>query len=132
MKKLTSLLFFVALFFFPSSFLRGQEIIEHNGDTLITITPGEVKTMNSIIVDLERSKDIISLQKKMILEDSIVAVRKDSIMVVQKELQLKKEDYYISSIQGLEKSLKKEKRKRKIWAGILGSVAVILGVLAIK
>lgn len=131
MKKLTSLLFFVALFFFPS-FIQGQEIIEHNGDTLITITPGEVKTMNSIIVDLERSKDIISLQKKIILEDSIVTVKKDSIMVVQKELQLKKEDYYISSIQGLEKSLKKEKRKRKIWAGILGSVAVILGVLAIK
>lgn len=131
MKKLTSLLFFVALFFFPF-FIQGQEIIEHNGDTLITITPGEVKTMNSIIVDLERSKDIISLQKKMILEDSIVIVKKDSIMVVQKELQLKKEDYYISSIQGLEKSLKKEKRKRKIWAGILGSVAVILGVLAIK
>lgn len=109
-----------------------QEIVEHKGDTLITITPGNLKTINSIIVDLENSKEIIGIQERMIFEDSIIKIQKDSIINYQREIQLKKDDYYINSIQGLQDSLKKEKRKKKLWTGILGSVAVILGALAIS
>lgn len=109
-----------------------QEIVEHRGDTLITITPGNLKTINSIIVDLENSKEIIGIQERMIFEDSIIKIQKDSIINYQREIQLKKDDYYINSIQGLQDSLKKEKRKKKLWTGILGSVAVILGALAIS
>lgn len=109
-----------------------QEIVEHKGDTLITITPENLKTVNSIIVDLENSKEIIGIQERMIFEDSIIKIQKDSIINYQREIQLKKDDYYINSIQGLQDSLKKEKRKKKLWTGILGSVAVILGALAIS
>lgn len=109
-----------------------QEIVEHKGDTLITITPENLKTINSIIVDLENSKEIIGIQERMIFEDSIIKIQKDSIINYQREIQLKKDDYYINSIQGLQDSLKKEKRKKKLWTGILGSVAVILGALAIS
>lgn len=109
-----------------------QEIVEHKGDTLITITPGNLKTINSIIVDLENSKEIIGIQERMIFEDSIIKIQKDSIINYQREIQLKKDDYYINSIQGLQDSLEKEKRKKRLWTGILGSVAVILGALAIS
>ena len=109
-----------------------QEIVEHKGDTLITITPNNLKTRNSIIVDLENSKEIIDLQDKIILEDSIIKLKKDSIINYQWDIQNKRDDYYIRSIQGLEESIEKEKRKKKTWVGILSSVAVVIGILAIS
>ena len=129
MKKLFYILLLSLL---PILKVGAQEIVEHKGDTLITITPGNLKTMNSIIIDLENSKKIIGIQKKIILGDSIIKLQKDSIIRYHKDIQLKKDNYYIESIQGLQESLKKEKRKKKIWTGVLGSVAVILGILSIR
>lgn len=127
-----NLIYILLLSLLPIMKVGAQEIVEHKGDTLITITPGNLKTINSIIVDLENSKEIIGIQERMIFEDSIIKIQKDSIINYQREIQLKKDDYYINSIQGLQDSLKKEKRKKKLWTGILGSVAVILGALAIS
>lgn len=127
-----NLIYILLLSLLPMMKVGAQEIVEHKGDTLITITPGNLKTINSIIVDLENSKEIIGIQERMIFEDSIIKIQKDSIINYQREIQLKKDDYYINSIQGLQDSLKKEKRKKKLWTGILGSVAVILGALAIS
>ena len=117
---------------FPIIKVGAQEIVEHKGDTLITITPNNLKTINSIIVDLENSKEIIDLQDKIILEDSIIKLKKDSIINYQWDIQNKRDDYYIRSIQGLEESIEKEKRKKKTWVGILSSVAVVLGILVIS
>ena len=127
-----NLIYILLLSLLPIVKVGAQEIVEHKGDTLITITPENLKTINSIIVDLENSKEIIGIQERMIFEDSIIKIQKDSIINYQREIQLKKDDYYINSIQGLQDSLKKEKRKKKLWTGILGSVAVILGALAIS
>lgn len=127
-----NLIYILLLSLLPMMKVGAQEIVEHKGDTLITITPENLKTINSIIVDLENSKEIIGIQEKMIFEDSIIKIQKDSIINYQRKIQLKKDDYYINSIQGLQDSLKKEKRKKKLWTGILGSVAVILGALAIS
>lgn len=127
-----NLIYILLLSLLPIVKVGAQEIVEHKGDTLITITPENLKTVNSIIVDLENSKEIIGIQERMIFEDSIIKIQKDSIINYQREIQLKKDDYYINSIQGLQDSLKKEKRKKKLWTGILGSVAVILGALAIS
>ena len=127
-----NLIYILLLSLLPMMKVGAQEIVEHKGDTLITITPENLKTINSIIVDLENSKEIIGIQERMIFEDSIIKIQKDSIINYQREIQLKKDDYYINSIQGLQDSLKKEKRKKKLWTGILGSVAVILGALAIS
>ena len=129
MKKI---IYILLLSLLPIVKVGAQEIVEHKGDTLITITPENLKTINSIIVDLENSKKIMGIQERMIFEDSIIKIQKDSIINYQREIQLKKDDYYINSIQGLQDSLKKEKRKKKLWTGILGSVAVILGALAIS
>lgn len=109
-----------------------QEIIEHRGDTMIVISPKNLKTINSIIVDLESSKEIIKLQKSIITEDSLKMNNLDSIISYQFMMMKKKDDYYINSVQDLEKSLKKEKKKRTIWTSFLGGVAVVLGIIAIS
>lgn len=129
MKKIIYCLL-LSLFFITKGY--SQEIIEHRGDTMIVISPENLKTINSIIVDLESSEKIIKLQGDIIKEDSIKAANLDSIIIYQSMMMRKKDDYYVNSIQALENSLKKEKRKRKLWAGVLGCVAVILGALAIS
>lgn len=129
MKKLIYCLL-LSLLFITKGY--SQEIIECQGDTMIVISPENLKTINSIIVDLESSEKIIKLQGDIIKEDSIKAANLDSIISYQSMMMRKKDDYYVNSIQALEKSLKKEKRKRKLWAGALGCVAVILGTLAIS
>ena len=116
---------------FPFLGLRAQEIVEHRGDTLITITPRNLKTINSIIVDLENTKELSKVQGVLIKEDSVVMARKDSIILYQQKIQTMKDNYYVSSITGLQESLEKEKKKKKTWLGVLGSVAVILGTIAI-
>ena len=112
--------------------LYSQEIIEHRGDTMIVISPNNLKTINSIIIDLESSKEIIKLQKGIISEDSVKMNNLDSIISYQSIMMRKKDDYYINSIKNLEKNLRAEKRRKTLWTSILGSVAVILGVIAIS
>ena len=112
MKKIIYCLL-LSLFFITKGY--SQEIIEHRGDTMIVISPENLKTINSIIVDLESSEKIIKLQGDIIKEDSIKAANLDSIISYQSMMMRKKDDYYVNSIQALENSLKKEKRKRKLW-----------------
>ena len=109
MKKIIYCLL-LSLFFITKGY--SQEIIEHRGDTMIVISPENLKTINSIIVDLESSEKIIKLQGDIIKEDSIKAANLDSIIIYQSMMMRKKDDYYVNSIQALENSLKKEKRKR--------------------
>lgn len=129
MKRQIYILLLLSLF--PFLGLRAQEIVEHRGDTLITITPRNLKTINSIIVDLENTKELSKVQGVLIKEDSVVMARKDSIILYQQKIQTMKDNYYVSSITGLQESLEKEKKKKKTWLGVLGSVAVILGTIAI-
>lgn len=128
MKKL---IYILLLSLLPIVKVGAQEIVEHLGDTLVTITPENLKTINSIIVDLESSKEIIRLQKNIIQEDSLIKLEKDSIINYQWSIQKMKDNYYIESIDGLKKSIEKEKRKKKTLVGVLGSVAAILGIIAI-
>ena len=124
MKKL---IYILLLSLLPIVKVGAQEIVEHLGDTLVTITPENLKTINSIIVDLESSKEIIRLQKNIIQEDSLIKLEKDSIINYQWSIQKTKDNYYIESIDGLKKSIEKE----KTLVGVLGSVAAILGIIAI-
>lgn len=128
MKKL---IYILLLSLLPIVKVGAQEIVEHLGDTIVTITPENLKTINSIIVDLESSKEIIRLQKNIIQEDSLIKLEKDSIINYQWSIQKMKDNYYIESIDGLKKSIEKEKRKKKTLVGVLGSVAAILGIIAI-
>ncbi len=115
----------------PLLSIEAQEIIEHKGDTMIVISPSNLKTINSIIIDLEDSKKIINLQNKIIKNDSIVKSERDSIIVNQTNIIDKQNKYYTESINNLEKTLKKEKIKKTVWTSALGLVAVIFGTIAI-
>lgn len=128
MKKIIYCLL-LSLFFITKGY--SQEIIEHRGDTMIVISPENLKTINSIIIDLESSKEVIKLQKDIIFEDSLKMNNLDSIITFQSVMMRKKDDYYVNSIENLEKSLRKEQRKKKFLTGTLGGVAVILGIIAI-
>lgn len=128
MKKL---IYALLLSLSPFLGIRAQEIVEHKGDTLITLTPENLKTINSIIVDLENIRDLSEVQESLIKEDSVVMAKKDSIIFYQQKIQIMRDNYYVFSITELQESLRKEKKRKKTWLGILGSVAVILGSIAI-
>lgn len=121
----------LCLLVFSFSIAKGQEIIEHNGDTLITITPSNLKTINCIIVDFENTKDQLNNYKNLAFQDSILINQQDSMIAVQTKLMNKKENYYIKNATQLQESLKKEKKKKNWLGGILGTIAAVFGVIAI-
>ena len=114
-----------------SFFAKGQEIIEHNGDTLITITPSNLKTINCIIVDFENTRDQLNNYKKLSIQDSILIRNQTNMIAAKDSLLKKKETYYIQSIKQLQNSIEKEKKKKRWLWGILGTIAAILGTIAI-
>ena len=75
MKKyiLLVILFFIAIF---NSY--SQEIIEYKGDTVIAITPQDLRTINTIIVEYECNLKELDLRKQQNLVDSALIVAKDS------------------------------------------------------
>lgn len=111
--------------------VRAQEIIEHNGDTLITITPNNLKTINCIIADFEYNNKQIKLYKEIIFQDSLLISNKDSVIRVTNQIMETKEKYYQDTAVRLQNEIKKEKKKRTLWTSILGGVAAIFGILLI-
>ena len=121
----------LCLLVFSFSIAKGQEIIEHNGDTLITITPSNLKTINCIIVDFENTKDQLNNYKKLSIQDSILIRNQTNMIAAKDSLYEKKETYYIQSVKQLQNSIEKEKKKKRWLGGILGTIAAILGTIAI-
>ena len=110
--------------------LYGQKIIEYNGDTLITISPENVKTMNSIIVEREYLIDeIIVLSELNEIKDSLIKDQEE-IIIIGKNIIKEEKDKHVLEIQKqaieLESSYKKKLNK---WVSISGIVGLILGVL---
>ena len=66
---------------FPS---YAQEKVVLNGDTLVTITPKQLGTINEIIVRYEYGQKEIELKDSIISLDNRSLVLKDSIIVLQK------------------------------------------------
>lgn len=112
--------------------LYSQEIVKINEDTLITITERDVKVINSICTDLEYFQEKTKTLENIILADSVLISARDSIIRKQEGIMVRNDKYYGDKISGLEKSLKKEKREKTLLTVILGSVSIILGILAIK
>ena len=108
-----------------------QEIIEHNGDTLITITPNNLKTINCIIAEFEYNNKQIKLYKEIIFQDSLLISNKDSVIRATNQIMETKEKYYQDTAVQLQNEIKKEKKKRTLWTSILGGVAAIFGILLI-
>lgn len=124
----------VSLFLYPI-LGASQEIVKYKNDTLIMITPNNLKTINSIIVDRD------FLEKELNLSNQI-KFQKDSIIKLKtKELTIK--DSIIDSfnnivflkdeqIENIRVENKKEKRK-KISVGIgSGVLGLLLGLLIVR
>lgn len=122
--------FILLVFILVSSFLRSQEVIEYRGDTLISISPKDLVTINTVFTKYSFVKKELDLYKSLHSVDSVLILTKDSILESTKLVYLEKEDYYMRSIETLENLIEKEKKKHKITKGILVSSAlVILGVI---
>lgn len=128
MKKYINFIIIFILFSIPSF---SQNIIKHDNDTMIVISPKQVDVINTLIIDFENTKKNTELYKKIIEVDSLSLIKKDSIIYVQGLMFNKKEGYYRDSIKRLEDSIKKEKRKKNLTNCVLGGIAVVLGVLFI-
>lgn len=113
-----------------------QKKVVINNDTLITITPDNLKTINKMIMDLDYHKQVVEGYKELVKKDSVLLGVKDSLIVQYNIREAKKEQYYIdqtSKLMADNKRIKKEGRKRTTWMSIICLlVGAIVGVLVSK
>lgn len=117
----------VLLSFVLSSSAQNKVVI--NGDTLVTITPENLKTINKIIVDLEYSKKIQTRQQNIIKQDSVLLGIKDSLILQYNIREKKKEEYYISQASKLIEDNNKLRKKARVKSTWLGTIGLVLGLL---
>lgn len=125
--KIIIILLASLLSFVLSSSAQNKIVI--NEDTLITITPKNLSTINKIIVDLEYSKKIQTKQQKIIEQDSILLGIKDSLISQYNIREKKKEEYYISQASKLIEDNNRLKKKARVKSTWLGSIGLVLGLL---
>ena len=113
-----------------------QKKVVINNDTLITITPDNLKTINKMIMDLDYHKQVVEGYKELVKKDSVLLGVKDSLIVQYNIREAKKEQYYIdqtSKLMANNKRIKKEGRKRTTWTSIICLlVGAVVGVLVSK
>lgn len=116
----------IFLFIIDSNPIFGQKIIEYKGDTLIVITPQNVKTMNSIIVERNYlEKEVSILNEINLLKDSTILEQEKIIQTNQESLlQIKDKNNLI--IQEQAYSWKKKAWK---WSGVSAVAGIILGII---
>ena len=117
----------VLLSFVLSSSAQNKVVI--NGDTLVTITPENLKTINKIIVDLEYSKKFQTRQQNIIKQDSVLLGIKDSLILQYNIREKKKEEYYISQTSKLIEDNNKLRKKARVKSTWLGTIGLVLGLL---
>ena len=112
---------------------HAQEKVVINNDTLITITPGNLRTINKMIMDLDYHKQAVNDYKELVKRDSMLLGIKDSLIVQYNLREAKKEKYYIDQTTKLtadNKRLKKEGRRRTTWmSAVCLLVGAVLGLL---
>lgn len=113
-----------------------QKKVVINNDTLITITPDNLKTINKMIMDLDYHKQVVEDYKELVKKDSVLLGVKDSLIIQYNIREAKKEQYYIdqtSKLMADNKRIKKEGRKRTTWMSIICLlVGAVVGVLVSK
>ena len=130
--KLILFAMFLSCFFY----MHSQEKVVINQDTLITITPKNLSTINGIIEEFEWTKVENSTLREIIKTDSIRICLKDSILVQQELREKKKEEFYVDQANNLvkektslEEKNKKLKKKATIFTGVGGILGLIIGIL---
>lgn len=104
---------------------RAQEKVVIRGDTLVTITPKQLGTINGIIVDFEYTKKELALKDSLLSLNQKSIMAKDSIIGLQKENLILQEQFY----QNLNKQIKKD-NKKYIWisSGVGALVGLLIGI----
>ena len=116
----------IVLFSCGNTNLFGQKIIEYKGDTLIVITPKNIATINSIIVEREYLIDEVDILSNMVsIKDSIITDQSNIIRVNQESLIAAKKQHNLV-IQEQAVTWKKEVWK---WSGISAGIGVLVGIL---
>lgn len=116
----------IALFSFGNTNLFGQKIVEYKGDTLIVVTPKNVATINSIIVEREYLIEEIDILSTLVsVKDSIIMDQSDIIKISQESLlETKKHNDLVIQEQAV--TWKKEVWK---WSGISAGIGILIGIL---
>lgn len=109
-----------------------QEIITYKGDTLIALSPKDVKTINAVFVEHGYFKKEIELYKKSFLVDSALISYQDSIIRAKDIIIDKKDLYFTDLVRDLETTISEERKKYrrvKTLLGTTGAVSVIFGII---
>ena len=119
----------ILLFFKGDSNLYGQRIIEYKGDTLIVITPQNVATMNSIIVERNYlEKEVFILNDLNVLKDSTIKEQQKIILITEESLlQTKKKNELV-----IQEQAYTWKKRVWTWSGVSAAAGLILGILLAK
>ena len=112
-------------------FSYSQEIIEYKGDTVVIISPDNLRTINTIIVEHESTTKELDLYKKSLSVDSVMLASKDSIILSKNDIIIKKDQFYTESMKNLVVSLENEKRKHRKTKHILGGTGAVAIVVSI-
>lgn len=116
----------ILLFFNYNSSVLGQKIIEYKGDTLIVITPQNVATMNSIIVERNYLKKEVSILNDLnSLKDSTIQKQEQVILITEESLLQTR----IKNELVIQEQVYEWKKKVHTWSGISVSIGLILGIL---
>ena len=127
--RIKLILCLIILLFFKGTSLFGQKIIEYRGDTLVVISPHNVTTMNSIIVERNYlEKEVLLLDSLNTLKDSTILEQKQIIKMNEESL-LKTNEKNNLIIQELAYNWKKKAWTQSSFFAIGG---IILGVLLAK
>ena len=127
--RINLILCLIILLFFKGTSLFGQKIIEYKEDTMIVISPHNVMTMNSIIVERNYlEKEVLLLDSLNTLKDSTILEQKQIIKMNEESL-LKTNEKNNLIIQELAYNW-----KRKAWtqSGFFAIGGIIIGVLLAK
>lgn len=97
-----------------------QDIITVNGDTLITITPSQLSTINCAFSDLKLRERQVIKQKEVIegLEERICY--DDSIFTHMEEVMSIRNDRFAAELEQVRVEAKKEQKKKSIMWVIIG------------
>ncbi len=128
-RGLKLILCLIILLFIKGNNLFGQRIIEYKGDTLIVITPQNVITMNSIIVERDYlEKEVFILNDLNNIKDSTIQKQKQIISITEESLsQTKTRNELI-----IQEQAYKWKKEVWTWSGVSAAVGLVLGVLLAK
>lgn len=119
----------ILLFFILPGLSFGQKVIEHEGDTLVCLSPAQIRTVNVIIKNWEIDKERIETLTDLVRVDSIRISQSDSL---SQELRNLAGRYKIERNQ-VALDLQKTRRKMARRTGLfLTLTSILTGLLILK